>query len=174
MVKMEQKVIWGPRLPGAIAGLWLMWHGQAYYREPWLNGRGEQVFASFELQGQGLMMIGLGWGIIALVVACTTRLVPVDSGEEQAQQARGVEGSYNEGGLREGVWTWRFANGQKKTEGIYKDGKAEGLAASYYRKGQKRSEGTNKDGKKEGVWTYWDVKGNVTKTETYKNGELVK
>ena len=94
MVKMKQKVIWGPRLPGAIAGLWLMWHGHAYYREPWLNGNGDQVFASFELQGQGLMMFGLGMGIVAIVVACTTRLVPVDSGEEQAseEQASGVEG----------------------------------------------------------------------------------
>ena len=31
-----------------------------------------------------------------------------------------------------------------------------------------------KDGKPEGAWTFWDDKGEVTKTETYKNGELVK
>jgi antitoxin component YwqK of YwqJK toxin-antitoxin module len=30
-----------------------------------------------------------------------------------------------------------------------------------------------KDGKKYGLWTYWDEEGNVTKTETYKDGELV-
>ena len=43
-----------------------------------------------------------------------------------------------------------------------------------YESGQKKKEGTYKSGKREGVWTYWDDKGNVTKTETYKNGELVK
>jgi antitoxin component YwqK of YwqJK toxin-antitoxin module len=26
----------------------------------------------------------------------------------------------------------------------------------------------------EGFWTYWDEEGNVTKTERYKDGELVK
>ena len=44
----------------------------------------------------------------------------------------------------------------------------------YYESGQKMSERHWKDGKKEGLWTFWDTEGNVTKTETFKDGELVK
>jgi antitoxin component YwqK of YwqJK toxin-antitoxin module len=31
-----------------------------------------------------------------------------------------------------------------------------------------------KNGELEGLWTFWDTEGNVTKTETFKDGELVK
>ena len=163
MVQMKQKVIWFPRLPGAIAGGWLMWHGQAYYRNPWLNANGGQAFASFELQGQGLMMFGLGMGIVAIVVACTTRLVPVDSGEE--------ENGYNEVGMREGVWTYWHDNGQKQSEGTYKNDKQEGVWTRWHQNGKEQSEQTYKNGKPDGVWTWWDDKGNVEKTETCKSGK---
>ena len=50
----------------------------------------------------------------------------------------------------------------------------DGVLTEWYANGQKKTEWAFKDGKAEGVWTYWDDKGNVTKTETYKNGKLVK
>jgi hypothetical protein len=182
MVKMKQKVIWGPRLPGAIAGLWLMWHGHAYYREPWLNGNGDQVFASFELQGQGLMMFGLGMGIVAIVVACTTRLVPVDSSEERKR--KGVETSWHENGQKskegswqngqeDGVWTYWHDNGQKSKEGSYKSGKKQGVWTEWHENGEKKADATWQNGNPEGVMTIWGDSGNVVQTHTYKNGVRV-
>ena len=44
----------------------------------------------------------------------------------------------------------------------------------WYDNGQKETGGNYKDGKEDGLWTYWDKDGNVTKTETYKDDELVK
>jgi antitoxin component YwqK of YwqJK toxin-antitoxin module len=37
-----------------------------------------------------------------------------------------------------------------------------------------KEEGHGENDEKDGVWTFWDKEGNVTKTETYKDGELVK
>ena len=44
----------------------------------------------------------------------------------------------------------------------------------YHENGLKSKEGSYKDGKAKGVQTFWDHKDHVTKTETWKNGELVK
>ncbi len=49
-----------------------------------------------------------------------------------------------------------------------------GRHVTYYENGQKESDGNYKEGKADGLWTYWDKDGNITKTETYSNGELVK
>ena len=75
---------------------------------------------------------------------------------------------------KEGVWTDWHDNGQKRSEGTYKDGKEEGAFTAWHDNGQKCFEGPYKDGKPEGIWTEWDDKGNVTKTETWENGELIK
>ncbi len=42
-----------------------------------------------------------------------------------------------------------------------------------YDSGQWKSERNYENGKKEGLWTWWDEEGNITKTETWKNDELV-
>ena len=72
-----------------------------------------------------------------------------------------------------GKYVGYYENGQKNEETNYKDGKIEGLLISWYRNGQKEYEGNFIDGKEEGLWTWWDKEGNVTKTETYKDDELV-
>jgi antitoxin component YwqK of YwqJK toxin-antitoxin module len=51
-------------------------------------------------------------------------------------------------------------NGQKKWEGTYKDGKADGLTTTWHENGQKRYEGTWKDG--EFISSKrWDEDGNL-------------
>ena len=64
-------------------------------------------------------------------------------------------------------------NGQKKSEIHYKDGKEEGLWTGWFQNGQKTFEGNDKNGREDGLQTFWDKEGNVTKTETYKDDELV-
>ena len=44
----------------------------------------------------------------------------------------------------------------------------------WHENGQKRSEVNWVVGKVDGVVTFWDKEGDVTKTDTYKDGKLVK
>ena len=88
-------------------------------------------------------------------------------------------------GKQEGVWTSWHGNGQKATEGTYKNNKREGVWTGWRASGQKWGETPHKNGEQEGVSTYWDETGNVGRTEVwekdvlvevkvYKNGKLVK
>ena len=43
----------------------------------------------------------------------------------------------------------------------------------FYENGQKESEGNYKDGKMHGLWTEWDEEGNVTEQAKFENGEKV-
>jgi len=67
-----------------------------------------------------------------------------------------------------------YDNGSKCWEVDFKDDRFEGSWNFWYEDGQKKREGNHKKGVEVGLWTYWDKEGNVTKTETYKDGELVK
>ena len=46
-------------------------------------------------------------------------------------------------------------NGQKQSEGEYKNGKQNGHWIGWYANGQKSKEGGFKNGKQEGLWTSW-------------------
>ena len=61
-----------------------------------------------------------------------------------------------------GVVVAKYVNGQKSSEGTYKDGKREGLQTVWYPHGQKWVEATFKDGK-EVSKTRWDEEGNEIK-----------
>ena len=82
------------------------------------------------------------------------------------------EGIYKDGKL-EGLWIEWYENGQKKLEVTFKDGKEDGLLTKWYENGQKRYEGTFKDGKQDGLWTRWYENGQKSEEATYKDGELI-
>ena len=48
------------------------------------------------------------------------------------------------------------------------------LITKYYENGQKKWEKDFKDGKFYGFWTFWDEDGSIIKSETYRNGKLVR
>ena len=52
-------------------------------------------------------------------------------------------------------------DGQKRSEGPYKDGKPDGLHVQWYENGKKRGEGTFKDGKVIDVIGEWNEDGSV-------------
>ena len=84
---------------------------------------------------------------------------------------------YDNGQLKE-IWNERiqtswYENGQKKSEGTYKDGKEDGLQTDWYRNGEKKSEGTYKDGKEDGLWTWWYENGQKELEKIFKDGELI-
>ena len=62
-------------------------------------------------------------------------------------------------------------NGQKKSEGNYKDGKVHGPVVIWYENGQKRSEGNYKDGKLHGDGRGWHENGQKNFESEWKNGK---
>ena len=79
------------------------------------------------------------------------------------------EGTFKDGKMV-GLWTKLHANGQKKSEANWKDGKLEGPATSWYESGQKMQEATLKDGKMVGLWTSWYESGQKKAEENFKDG----
>ena len=77
-------------------------------------------------------------------------------------------------GKQDGLWTGWHENGQKESELNFRNGKKDGLWTEWYKNGQKKSEINFKNEMKNGLSTGWDKEGSVTKTETYKDGKLVK
>ena len=64
------------------------------------------------------------------------------------------EGTYKDG-KEDGLWTGWYDNGQNEIEGTFKDGKPDGLSTLWYENGQKKQEGT------ENEWTYWNEDGSL-------------
>ena len=75
-------------------------------------------------------------------------------------------------GLKSGSETYYYANGQKASQGFYKDDNLEGSLTYWYDNGQKASEGFYINGKAEGIQTAWDENGQIESEQEYKNGEL--
>ncbi len=79
------------------------------------------------------------------------------------------EGSYGDGGLREGLWsTWRNLRGgvldewsgpaeppPLESSGSYLEGKRNGMWTFWHWNRQKRAEGRLEDGKRVGDWKFW-------------------
>jgi antitoxin component YwqK of YwqJK toxin-antitoxin module len=82
------------------------------------------------------------------------------------------EGKYKDG-KQDGPWTYWYENEQKKSEGTYKDGKLDGKRTWWNENGQKMSEGVFKDDENHGTWTYWYENGQKKSEGTYKDGEKV-
>ena len=72
-----------------------------------------------------------------------------------------------------GIVEWFYDNGQLEIRGYFKDGKKEGLWERFWGNGQLEIRAYSIDGKEEGLWEYFDEDGELTKSETYKDGELV-
>jgi len=66
-----------------------------------------------------------------------------------------------------------WPNGQKKSEGTYKDDKRDGLWTEWHENGQKYKELTYKDGKWDGLYTRWLENGQKWFEGTYKDGEEI-
>jgi len=78
-----------------------------------------------------------------------------------------IEGRYNDGKKRDGLWQAYFENGNNWSIGTYIDGKENGEKKVWYENGKVRYTGQMKEGKPIGEWNVWDEKGNVT-TKMYE------
>ena len=74
-----------------------------------------------------------------------------------------------------GKWTWWYENGQIQKEGKYKDGKEDGKWNSWFESGNKKSEANYKDGKKvtENIHTYTNKGQLLAAVKNYKDGKQI-
>jgi len=70
---------------------------------------------------------------------------------------------------KNGIHTEFYENGQKKSEGTYKDGKEDGLYTSWFENGQKRGERIYVDGFIDDL-KGWNIYGQINRIYLYKNG----
>ena len=82
------------------------------------------------------------------------------------------EGNFKDG-KKDGLQTEWYENGQKKQEGNYKDGKMDGLLTYWFKNGQKQGELNYKDGKYHGLWTSWYENGQKETEGNWKDGKLM-
>ncbi len=71
----------------------------------------------------------------------------------------------------DGKWIEWHENGQKCSEGTYKNREKYGEWTIFHDNGQKHSKGTFKNGEFNGKWTGWHDNGNKESEETWKDGE---
>ena len=84
-----------------------------------------------------------------------------------------VDGQYKDG-IKDGLWTYWYENGQKKAEENYRYGKRDGLWIGWYENGQKRKEDHYRDGKVEGLWISLYENGEKRDEKTYSDGIVTK
>ncbi len=142
------------------------------------------------LGGVGGAFLG---GFIGTFLLC---LVPGPARVDQATDPEEGEGGFDDNGLPQGPWLWRYADGQPKHEVHYDLGVAEGFETYWYPSGRKeiqcRRVGGKREGEssfyhpngelasrgrfsgdsKEGEWSYYDADGNLVRTCTYAANQL--
>ena len=85
---------------------------------------------------------------------------------------RNVKGLYQlKDGKQDGLFTYFYENGQKRSEANYKNGKIDGLSTYWYENRQKRQQHSWKDGKQDGLSTYWYENGQKKEQDSWKNGK---
>jgi hypothetical protein len=78
-----------------------------------------------------------------------------------------------ENGLWNGLGISYYINGNKYSEGQYKDGENNGYYESYLKSGELREKANFVDGKLDGNRIFYDREGNITDEDIYENGVCV-
>ena len=78
----------------------------------------------------------------------------------------------NEANPYTGKYLCKYENGQKESEGRYKNGKLDGKQTVWYENSQKESEINYKNGKLNGKWVLWNKRGQKVRQKNYINGKL--
>lgn len=81
-------------------------------------------------------------------------------------------GGLTKKGKPEGVWTWWFESGQKMMEGEFVDGKRSGTWNTWYNNGQIKSKGLYSSDMLNGTFVSWFSNGNIKQSGNYINDKL--
>ncbi len=78
-----------------------------------------------------------------------------------------ISGVLDNDGLKNGIWTSYFENGQKNSESNFLNGTNHGYSMVWYPNGNVRYFGDYKAGKRTGEWVFYEEDGAVAKKESY-------
>ncbi|MBK8225742.1 MAG: hypothetical protein IPK70_01035 [Flavobacteriales bacterium] len=81
------------------------------------------------------------------------------------------EGMVNDSGMLEGAWVEYFSTGEKRAEGVYKEGKKDGEWSFYHRSGKVEQRGKYAAGLAQGQWTWFYESGRTHRQENYRRGK---
>ena len=104
-----------------------------------------------------ILIVGAFVGVVGFVIysLITNRKYVITRYENGNKREEGIL----KNGKREGKWIRWWGNGNKMYEKEYKDGKPEGKYIEWYGNGNKRFEGEYKNGERVGQWIEWDENG---------------
>jgi len=77
-----------------------------------------------------------------------------------------IEGNYQDD-QRSGQWSFWYPDGSLWSQGVYKNGKENGLKTVWHKNGQKYYEGVSTDDKRTGIWRFWNEEGELIKEIDY-------
>ncbi|MBP5396848.1 MAG: toxin-antitoxin system YwqK family antitoxin [Bacteroidales bacterium] len=76
-----------------------------------------------------------------------------------------MEKNYDETGKPDGVWVSWYENGNKNSEGTYRDGQWQGVYKVWHPNGKLFYSGEYDRGKRVGIWKFYDSTGVLVRTE---------
>ena len=80
-----------------------------------------------------------------------------------------VEGEYNREGKKDGKWTYWYEDGNKWSEGYFKDGLNHKERTTWHETGEMHYTGNYEMGKRVGVWKFYNEDGELVKEIDYDN-----
>ncbi|MBL6963144.1 MAG: hypothetical protein ISR55_04925 [Bacteroidetes bacterium] len=84
-----------------------------------------------------------------------------------------VSGQYNLQGIKTGIWTEYYANGEISSVELYQDGKLHGNYKSFHKNGHIWATGKYNHGCKEGKFELYDQDGNLILIQQYCKDTIV-
>jgi len=81
-------------------------------------------------------------------------------------------GTVDDKGMKQGNWTEYFITGEKKSQGLFVDGKKSNKWNYYYTSGKIEQVGNYKKGKAIGDWIWYYENGSILREEAFANGKI--
>jgi len=76
-----------------------------------------------------------------------------------------IEKNFNDSGKPDGVWVSWYENGNKNSEGTYRNGRWHGTYRVWHPNGKLFYTGEYANGRRTGIWKYYDSTGVLVRTE---------
>ena len=80
-------------------------------------------------------------------------------------QKKYIEKNFNDSGEPDGVWVSWYENGNKNSEGTYRDGQWHGTYKVWHPNGRLFYSGEYEHGRRVGIWKFYDSTGVLIRTE---------
>lgn len=128
------------------------------------TGEWTTYYPNGQMRSKGYLQHGQPEGFWIFYHANGNKMARGRFSEGQFERGCAGSGSFQMVAVKEDQWTFWYANGQLQIKchfesNLYGQERLEGRYTSYFDNGQKASEGTYKDGSLTDTWTYWYANG---------------